>query len=246
MTPTLDQRFDTILQQMDAHILPAQRIWPLVDLTLLNESAAQSDLDALMQKAKRDQVAAICLYPQHLAAIPPLEPIQRATVVNFPDGAQSHDQVLQAIEQAMLQYHADEIDYVFSYLQYLSGHTTEALSRCREAYQLCQQRGRLFKVILEAGALGSMDMIYQISCDVIEAGCDMLKTSTGKISVGASLPAAFAMLTAIKDSQTSCGIKVSGGIKTLQQASSYVHLAETIMDQSVDKTWFRIGASSIS
>lgn len=246
MTPPLDHQFDMIIQQLDVHILSAERVWPLIDLTLLNESVARSDLDALTQKAKREQVAAICVYPQHLALIPPLEPIRRATVVNFPDGAQSQDQVLQTIEQAMLQYYADEIDYVFSYPQYLSGHTSEALACCREAYQMCQEHGRLFKVIIETGALGSMDMIHQISCDVIEAGCDMLKTSTGKISVGASLPAAFAMLTAIKDSHSSCGIKVSGAIKTLQQASSYIHLAESIMDQSVDKTWFRIGASSIS
>ncbi|PJD93022.1 MAG: deoxyribose-phosphate aldolase [Legionella sp.] len=246
MPTVLDIQFDAILQQLDAHILSSNKVLPFIDLTLLNESATTIELDTLVQKAQRDQVAAICVFPQHLAMIPSLQPIQRATVVNFPGGDQAQDHVLQAIEGAILQFDADEIDYVFAYPHYLAGHTAPALAWCREAYQLCQQHGRMFKVIIETGALGSLDTIYQVSREIIEAGCDMLKTSTGKIGVGASLPAVFAMLTAIKDSQRACGIKVSGGVKTLHQASSYIHLAETILNQSADASWFRIGASSMS
>ena len=73
----------------------------------------------------------------------------------------------------------------------------------------------------------------------------MLKTSTGKITPGASLQAVFVMLSAIKDSQSGCGIKISGGIKTLAQASVYIHLSEHMLEKNVGKNWFRIGASQI-
>jgi deoxyribose-phosphate aldolase len=246
MSISLETRFDAIIEQLDSHILSAARVYPLIDLTRLDEAALAEDIDALVAKAQQEHVAAVCVFPQHLAWLPPLEAIQRATVVNFPTGNGVHEQVLRDIEHAIHQQQADEIDYVFAYPAYLAGQKSHALAWCREAYELCQQQGRLFKVILETGALHSVDMIYQLSCDVIENGCDMLKTSTGKINIGASLQAAFAMLSAIKDSQGSCGIKISGGIKTLAQASAYIHLSEQMLDQAVAKNWFRIGASQVS
>lgn len=246
MSISLETRFDKMAEQLESHVLSAARIYPLIDLTRLDEQAIASDIEALVVKAQQDQVAAICVYPQHLEWVPEISPIQRATVVNFPGGDQVHDQVLRHIEHAIEKQRADEIDYVFAYSAYLSGQTSHALAWCHEAHQLCQQHGRMFKVILETGALQSIDKIYQLSCEVIEGGCDMLKTSTGKIPVGASLQAAFAMLTAIKDSQNHTGIKISGGVKTLAQASAYIHLAEHMLAQSVDKTWFRIGASQIT
>lgn len=246
MSISLESRFDKMAEQLDSHILSATRIYPLIDLTRLDEQAIASDIEALVAKAQQEQVAAICVYPQHLEWVPEIAPIQRATVVNFPGGDRVHDQVLMHIEHAIEKQHADEIDYVFAYSTYLAGQTSHALAWCHEAHQLCKQHGRMFKVILETGAVQSIDKIYQLSCEVIEKGCDMLKTSTGKTPVGASLQAAFAMLTAIKDSQNNTGIKVSGGVRTFAQASAYIHLAERMLEQSVDKTWFRIGASQLT
>lgn len=245
MSRSLETRFDMLIEQLATHILPAELIHPLVDLTCLDEQADQQVVDALVSKAQQEKVAAVCVYPQHLAWIPSLNAIQRATVVNFPGGNMAHEQVLRDIEQAITQQYADEIDYVFAYPHYLAGKTSHALDWCTEAHQLCKQHGRMFKVILETGALSSINAVYQISSHVLEAGCDMLKTSTGKINIGASLQAAFAILTAIKESQRDCGIKISGGIKNLAQASTYVHLSEHMLEKAVDKNWFRIGASRI-
>jgi deoxyribose-phosphate aldolase len=60
-----------------------------------------------------------------------------------------------------------------------------------------------------------------------------------------ALPILFTLLCAIKDSKTSCGIKVSGGIKTPAQAKSYATLAQWVLKQKINKDWFRIGASSL-
>lgn len=246
MPDSLEKEFRRIEANLPNTLIPLSRLFSLVDLTRLDRQASEEELMQLGQIARQQQVAAICVFPQHLQHIPSLTGIQRATVVNFPGGDHKHKQVLQDIEQAITIYQADEIDYVFSYAKYLEGDKHQALVECREVYQLCQAHGRLCKVILETGAHPSMAMTYQISCDVIQAGCDMLKTSTGKISMGAALPAVFAILSAIQNYNPQCGIKCSGGIKTSMQASPFIHLAETILHKAADKTWLRIGASAIA
>ncbi len=245
MTHALEKKLSIIEQQLPIDLIPIEKIFSLVDLTRLDEHASTEDIEQLVTTAHSEHVAAICVFPQHLQIIPKLTNIQRATVANFPGGNQVHQQVLQNIEHAIVQQKADEIDYVFAYAHYLDGQQATALAWCREAYQLCQAHGRLFKVILETGALPTVSTIYQLSADIIHAGCDMLKTSTGKIAVGATLPAVFAMLTAIQDHNPTGGIKCSGGIRNGEQASRFIHLAEQVLDKEVDKSWFRIGASGI-
>ena len=113
-------------------------------------------------------------------------------------------------------------------------------------HTLCRQNNKPLKVILETGKLPNIDTIYQASRDIIESGCDFIKTSTGKVDVGASLEAAFAMLMAIKDSNQAIGLKVSGGIKTAHQALQYANMTQDILNiDKLSKERFRIGASSL-
>lgn len=245
----LDDQFALLLENVHSELndnkLAYQAIIPLIDLTLLDARATSLDINALAEKAKQYQVASICVYPEHLNYLPPTLAIKRATVVNFPTGDQPLHQVLKTVEDLANHHKTDEIDYVFPYQAYLAGKQIEALADCHEVYQLCKKHGLIFKVILETGALPSMDVIYQLSVDVIKSGCDFLKTSTGKIAVGASLAAAFAILSAIKETQSPCGIKLSGGIKTLEQALPFMRLAEQMLGKKVDNSWFRFGASSL-
>lgn len=171
--------------------------------------------------------------------------VKLATVVNFPEGDQSTQHVLTAVDNILSTNLADEIDYVFPHQFYLEGEQKEALKQCQQTHQLCKQAGITFKVILETGALPSLAFIYQLSMAVIGEGCDFLKTSTGKIAQGATFSAAFAILKAIKDSKATCGLKVSGGIKKPEQALTYMALAKQMFDREPDKSWFRIGASSL-
>lgn len=217
----------------------------LIDLTLLDETASDEALSALCMKATLNQVAAICVLPKHLKKIPPLSGIKLATVVNFPEGLQATEPLLTTIDELISNYKIDEIDYVFPYQAYLEGNKHSALLQCEKAYRLCQQQAISFKVILETGALPSLEFIYQLSTEVIAKGCDFLKTSTGKIAQGATPSSAFAILKAIKDTNASCGLKVSGGIKKPEQAFSYMALAQHLLERDLNKSWFRIGASSL-
>src|SRR5690606_35907053 len=91
----------------------------------------------------------------------------------------------------------------------------------------------LLKVILETGALKESALIVQASRDVLESGADFIKTSTGKITAGATLDAAACMLEVLRELgpllKRTVGLKVSGGIRTLEQAAQYIALVENRM-----------------
>lgn len=218
----------------------------VTDLTLLDTQANASAIQALTEQGVESGVAALCVYPQHLAWIPKIDcSIKRATVANFPTGNDPQDRVLNTIQQAIIEHDADEIDYVFPYQHYLAGEKQTALSYCHQAYQQTKQYGKCFKVILETGALPSPDYIYELSVDIIKSGCDFLKTSTGKIAIGATPSAACAILQAIQDTKATCGIKLSGGIRTLEQAQQYMNLAQEKIGLTPNKSWFRLGMSRL-
>ncbi len=219
-------------------------IAPLVDLTLLNEQARATDIANLTANAEQHGTAAVCVLPKHLPLVVSTT-TKRATVLNFPSGEEPQTAVVTMLDELLGQQRPDEIDYVFPYQTYLAGQTAQALRDCADLYQRCQAHQVIFKVILETGAFANMDDIYQLAVLLIKQGCDFLKTSTGKITQGASVPAAFALLSAITDSGAPCGIKLSGGIKTLQQASIYMQLAESMHGAPLNANWFRIGTSQI-
>jgi len=246
MTSSLEARLTTTLANIATNTLPEQTIHSLIDLTLLNEDAPTSAIDNLVATAIQQQVAAICVFSKHLSHIPNISPIQRATVANFPSGNESIETALATIDTAITQHHADEIDYVFPYALYLTSQKKQALALYNEANQLCKRHQRHLKVIIETGALSSLDVIYRLSRALIDQGCDMIKTSTGKIATGATIPAVFAILSAIQDSQSTCGIKISGGVKTPMQAQQFIHLAEHMLQRKADKQWFRVGTSGFS
>lgn len=220
-------------------------ILSLIDLTLLDENASDASLALLQEKANAYSVAGVCVFPSHLKKLNASLSCQRVTVINFPEGNGSIKTTRLSLEKIVGAFSVDEIDYVFPYQLYLSGQEALALKHCHDVYLFCQRHSLSLKVILETGAFNSPESIYQLSLDVINTGCDFIKTSTGKIPLGATPLAAFSILKAIIDSNKPCGIKISGGIKTLEQANFYSNLAAHMLDRTVTNQWFRIGGSSL-
>ncbi|KTD15626.1 2-deoxyribose-5-phosphate aldolase [Legionella gratiana] len=240
----LNKLMEKLLGHFPKQFITVEQLIHSIDLTLLDEHATTEALSQLKQEAQQNQVAALCLYMQHVPEVLPQSSIPLATVINFPQGTEPLDASLTAVEKAAL-LGVTEIDYVLPYSMYLGGQTKKALHQCLAIAQLCKQHKLVLKVILETGVFPNLKTIYTISKELIELECDFIKTSTGKISQGASLSAAFTILSAIKDTNASCGIKISGGIKKPQQAFHYAVLAELMIDKPINKNWFRIGASSL-
>ncbi|STY29414.1 2-deoxyribose-5-phosphate aldolase [Legionella wadsworthii] len=215
-----------------------------IDLTLLDDLATSNSLSQLKFLANQNQVAAICVYLQHLDQFQSDNDVKLATVINFPHGNENLDYSLASVEKAIL-LGVSEIDYVLPYSMYLEGKKQEALNHCCAVAQLSKQHNMTLKIIIETGAFPEMRSIYDVSIALVETGCHFLKTSTGKIPTGACLTSVFAILSAIKDTKAHCGIKISGGVKQPQQAYHYAKLAELMMGKQISPNWFRIGASSL-
>ncbi len=228
------------------------RIVPLIDLTCLNEDCDEQTIHALCEQAQTQWggVASVCVFPRFVAIAKRLlkdTSVKVATVCNFPTGDQRFQKTLAEIDGALL-HGVDEVDLVMPYSQYFSGERGEVIHYVESCRKVCPEP-ILLKVILETGAFGSQDMIYAAAKDMIYAGADFIKTSTGKTPVGADLESVNSILKAIKEMlgfQQSVGVKISGGIRTVEQVASYLEMTEGLMG----KTWisphtFRIGASQL-
>ncbi len=227
----------------------AQRILPLIDLTSLNDDDNDEVIKDLCQKAitPYGKVAAVCIYPSFVKLAKDClnkTHIKIATVCNFPTGEQKIETILQDTQQTIANG-ADEIDLVIPYKDYLTGNYKSTINLVSECKKICGTN-ILLKVILETGALIKPKIITAASTDVITAGADFLKTSTGKIPVNATPEAAQLMLTVIHHSIRQIGFKAAGGIRTVEQATAYLKIADQIMGENwISPKTFRFGASSL-
>jgi deoxyribose-phosphate aldolase len=170
--------------------------------------------------------------------------VRIATVVNFPAGAEDMGRVTDDTQEA-LSDGANEIDLVLPYNAVRRGDLAVAKDMVDAVRELVDG-DRLLKVILETGELMDPRLIETASLIAIEAGADFIKTSTGKTPVSATPEAAEIMLTAIKASGRSVGLKPSGGIRTVADAKIYLDMADQMMGPGwATPQTFRIGASSV-
>ncbi|MCP1548850.1 MULTISPECIES: deoxyribose-phosphate aldolase [Methylorubrum] len=225
----------------------ARRALPLLDLTDLSDACTAASIEDLCGRARSSGVAAVCVWPRFVAdSVRALRAsgVRVATVVNFPEGGEAVARTV-AETQATLADGADEIDLVLPYRALMRGDVESARAMVEAVRAACA--GRLLKVILETGELEDPDLIAQASRLSLEAGADFIKTSTGKTAVSATLPAAEIMLGTIRArSGRAVGLKVSGGLRRVEDAAAYLALADGIMGPDwVSPTTFRIGASAL-
>jgi len=102
------------------------------------------------------------------------------------------------------------------------------------------------KVILETGELADSDLIREAADLAVAHGADFIKTSTGKTPHSASLDATEVMLGVIAGSSSAVGLKPSGGIRTLADATAYLEQAGRVMGAEwATPATFRFGASGL-
>ena len=221
-----------------------------LDLTSLSEDDSETNIWRMCQRAQSTlgSVAAVCVLP-HLAAFARKQVPQHiavAAVANYPDGSADVQRALR--DTAMIvQSGAQEVDLVLPYARLIAGDEPAVIRLLSAVRKACP--GLRLKVILETGELRS-DLLIQRACRLaIETGADFLKTSTGKTPVGATTQAARIMLKAIASDPSAAnrvGFKVSGGIRTVQDAAAYIALChEYLGPTALNPQRFRIGASSL-
>jgi deoxyribose-phosphate aldolase len=255
-----------ILVRSEAAIPPGdnkellKKIFGLIDLTTLSERDNLDNVGQLCDKVNQlseaypvmPSVAAICVYPELVSVVKekldnPL--IGIASVGGgFPASQTFTNIKVMEIEQAIVQG-AEEIDLVMPVGKFLMND----LEYVSYEIQVIKERiGSVhLKVILETGSLKDYSLIRKASLLAIGAGADFIKTSTGKISPGATPEAMAIMCCAIRDyynrTGKKIGIKPAGGISDTPTALLYYHLVKEILGEEwLNRERFRIGASRLA
>jgi len=222
-----------------------------LDLTSLGDDDDVSTVDALCARAAEPvagradlAVAAVCVWPRF---VPQARELLAGTEVRvacatggFPLPDEPLDRRLDEI-RASEDAGAHEVDVVLN--RRLLREPT-ALAAELEATRSAAGSAT-WKAILETGAL-TPDGIRHAADAAIVAGADFLKTSTGKGPPGASPDAVAILNERIAVADRPVGVKVSGGVRTVEQAATFLALVRaTLGSARPTPATFRIGASTL-
>jgi len=229
----------------------------MMDLTSLEGKDTPGRVVQLCHKAMRPYAgcpdvpacAAVCVYPDLVScAKEHLEGSRvkvAAVAVGFPSGRMPWKSRLAEVRIAVADG-ADEIDMVMNRSAFLAGDHARVADEIAATREACGKV--LLKVILETGELGTLDHVRRASDLAMRAGADFIKTSTGKITPGATPAVTLVMLEAIRDhfyeTRRRVGMKPAGGIRTAKEALMYlVMVKETLGNRWLSPDLFRFGAS---
>jgi deoxyribose-phosphate aldolase len=237
-----------------------KKIFSLIDLTTLSERDNIVNVSQMCERVNllgesypsMPVIAAICVYPEMVSIVK--EKLENPLVSiasvggGFPSSQTFTNIKIMEIEQAIEQG-AEEIDIVLPVGKILM----EDLEYVEYEIQIIKERmGAVhLKVILETGSLQDYSLIRKASLLAIGAGADFIKTSTGKVSPGATPEAMVVMCEAIKDyynkTGKKIGIKPAGGISDSETAILYYAIVSEILGEDwLNRERFRIGASRLA
>jgi deoxyribose-phosphate aldolase len=202
-----------------------------IDHTLLRPDASAADIDRLCAEAAEYRFAAVCINPTWVRrAAHNLRgtDVVVASVIGFPFGAATSE--VKALEaRRAIRDGAGEIDMVINIGAIKSGMFDAVREDIARVSDACREAGALNKVIIEAALLTDEEKV--IACQLAkQAKADMVKTSTGYASGGATVFDVALMREAVGPKM---GVKAAGGIRTAQDVQDMIAAGAT-----------RIGASA--
>jgi deoxyribose-phosphate aldolase len=224
-----------------------RRLIGLLDLTSLAGDETAAAIAELCARAVRHGTAAVCV-PPHAVAIARARlagtPVRLATVAGFPAGGDDLAAVAEEVAAAVAAG-ADEIDVVAPLAAIADGDIGLAGELVR-LVKATAGPATVTKLILETGTLGGAGTIASVARAAVMEGVDFLKTSTGKVAVGATPEAVAVLLQVIVEAGGRVGLKVAGGVRTKAQAAAYLAQAEAALGPGwAGPARFRIGASRL-
>lgn len=227
------------------------RILGLIDLTTLEDSDTPDSVRTLCRRALRPgPVAGVCVHPR---LVPVVAEELKGTGVEiagvagaFPTGQAPLEQKV-AEARSVVEAGGTEVDLVIDREAFLAGRYATVLEEVTAVRRALP--GRRLKVILETGSFPDLQAVSSAAWLVLIGGADMVKTSTGKIGPGADPAAAAVLLDCARQYAVShgrtVGVKVSGGIRTVEDALVYLRLAQAGVGPDPTPAQFRFGASAL-
>ncbi len=193
----------------------------LIDFTLLDPRATESDLEKLCDIAYKNAYYGVCVNPCNISYVRGYVDkhlngeLKIIGVVGFPLGSNSTDVKIQEAKE-VLQNGADEIDVVINVGKLKQGkfeYLKNELKKMRKT-----SKGKVLKIIIETCYLNENEII-KISKLCIQTKVDYIKTSTGFGIDGARLKDVRLIHETVKGF---CKIKASGGIRTREDALKFI------------------------
>lgn len=190
-----------------------------IEHTALKPTMTGRDVDQLIAEAKAHNFLGVCLPPFWVKkAARELEgtDLQLVTVIGFPLGYNQSEtkefEIKRAIDQG-----AVELDVVMNISAFKEGMPWVKVELAKCAH-LIHEAGCLMKVIIETAYLSDEEIIKATKL-CAEAGTDFVKTSTGFAGAGAKVEHVRLMR---QNAPSSVGVKASGGIKSLADATAMI------------------------
>lgn len=233
----------------------AARALPLVDLTSLGSDDTPADIERLCAAAQTPSgpVASVCVWPRFVAqAVEALAgtTIPVAAVANFPEGDDDDGRAV-SDAAAIVAAGGAEVDVVVPWRTLAAGDPAP-VERLVAAVRAEIGSDVVLKAILETGELVERELIAEAGVRALAGGADFLKTSTGKTERSATPEAAQTLLEVLGDPERAprqrhpVGLKVSGGVSTVDQAAVYLDLADRALGaENVSAKTFRFGTSRL-
>jgi deoxyribose-phosphate aldolase len=232
-------------------------LFQFLDITTLSVSDTEKSVNDLVNKVliyseKGFNAAAVCVYPNFAKSVSKAlvnTGIQTASVSACFPASQSFTEVKCLESKMAVEAGATEIDIVLNIGEFLQGNDQLVVD---EINKIKQSIGSAkLKVILETGILNDTEGIKRAARLAILGGADFLKTSTGKVDIGATPEAVNAMCEVIKEehliSARKIGVKVSGGVRSKEDVLIYYTIVYDLLGEGFcHPDFFRVGASSLA
>jgi deoxyribose-phosphate aldolase len=208
-----------------------QSLAAVIDHTLLKPDATRDQVESLCEEAIRYRFACAMVNPVWAStAVGKMSGsgVPVGVVIGFPLGA-SLVSTLRQEAAALSRLGVRELDMVIPIGLLKSGDNRAVQNAIHTTANVAHHHGALLKVILETCLLNVEEKLRGSELAIL-AGADFIKTSTG-FSTGGATAADVALMRGVAGNR--CGVKASGGIRTLANVKELLEAGAT-----------RIGASA--
>ncbi len=189
-----------------------------LDHTLLKPEATRAQVLQLCEEAAQYRFACAMVNPfwvSTAAAALAGTGVPVGVVIGFPLGASLVDSKVDEARR-VIALGAHDVDMVLNIGALKSGEYDTVAEDIHGVVQAAHGRGAMVKVILET-ALLTFEEKLRVSEIAVHAGADFIKTSTG-FSTGGATVDDIAQMRSVAGER--CGVKASGGIRTLADAKA--------------------------
>ncbi|MBR1775323.1 MAG: hypothetical protein IJ759_07355 [Bacteroidales bacterium] len=255
----VDKLINELLSDIDKRKILKKSL-SLLDITTLHDDDYKNSLVNIVNQSvynvdgEDGVVAGVCIYSNLLPVLNEFNLDKRVSKVvvsaGFPTAQLSLVGKLNDVGFA-IENGADEVDVPINRGLFFENREELKIELTAIKSIVKQNEKAKLKVILETSELKNYGNVYSSSMFAMRCGADFIKTSTGKVALGADVYSSCVMMLAIKDfleenKDSVVGFKAAGGIRECAQVLQYYALMQYFFNEEyIDKNTFRIGCSNL-